>query len=109
MKKWLKIAALVTALAIIAGLCVFANALVGNPVSKWLATRTAEKHLEKVYGDTDFVIEKFGFNFKPSTISSWFFTVYKRASITVLPVLYIFSFETFDFTKFSQDLSVGAK
>ena len=63
-KKWLKIAALVAALGIIAGLCVFSNALVGNPVSKWLAKRTAEKHLEEVYGDTDFVIEKVGFNFK---------------------------------------------
>ena len=63
-KKWMKIAALVAALIIIAGLCVFANALVGNPVSKWLATRTAEKHLEEVYGDTDFEIEKIGFNFK---------------------------------------------
>jgi len=63
-KKWLKIAALVAALVIIAGLCVFANALVGNPVSKWLATRTAEKHLEEVYGDTDFEIETVGFNFK---------------------------------------------
>ena len=63
-KKWLKIAALVVALVIIAGLCVFANALVGNPVSKWLATRTAEKHLEEVYGDTDFVIDRIGFNFK---------------------------------------------
>ena len=62
--KGLKIAALVAALVIIAGLCVFANALVGNPVSKWLAVRTAEKHLEEVYGDTDFVIEKVGFNFK---------------------------------------------
>ncbi len=63
-KKWMKIAALIAALVIIAGLCVFANALVGNPVSKWLATRTAEKHLKEVYGDTDFVIEKIGFNFK---------------------------------------------
>lgn len=63
-KKWLKIAALVAALVIIAGLGIFANALVGNPLSKWLATRTAEKHLEEVYGDTDFVIEKIGFNFK---------------------------------------------
>lgn len=62
--KWLKIAALAAALIIIAGLCVFANALVGNPVSKWLATRTAEKHLEEVYGDTDFEIERVGFNFK---------------------------------------------
>lgn len=63
-KKWLKIGALIVALVIIAGLCMFANALVGNPVSKWLATRTAEKHLEEVYGDTDFEIEKVGFNFK---------------------------------------------
>lgn len=63
-KKWMKIAALIVALLIIAGLCVFANALVGNPVSKWLATRTAEKHLEEVYGDTDFEVERLGFNFK---------------------------------------------
>ena len=26
--------------------------------------RTAEKHLEEVYGDTDFKIERVGFNFK---------------------------------------------
>lgn len=63
-KKWLKIGALCVALVIIAGLCWFANALVGNPVSKWLATRTVERHLEEVYGDTDFVIERIGFNFK---------------------------------------------
>lgn len=63
-KKWLKFAALVAALIIIAGLCWFANALVGNPVSKWLAARTAEQHLEEVYGDTDFEIETVGFNFK---------------------------------------------
>ena len=63
-KKWVKKFALVAALAIIAGLCMFANALVGNPVSKWLATRTAEKHLEEAYGNTDFIIEKVGFNFK---------------------------------------------
>ena len=44
-KKHLKIAALILALAIIAGLCLFANALVGNPVSKALATRTAKGHL----------------------------------------------------------------
>lgn len=63
-KKWLKILALLAALAIVAGLCVFANALVGNPVSRWLATRTAEQHLEEVYGNTDFEIERIGFNFK---------------------------------------------
>lgn len=63
-KKKLKIVALVAALLIMAGIGWFANALVGNPVSKWLATRTAERHLQEHYGDTDFVIETVGFNFK---------------------------------------------
>lgn len=63
-KKWLKIGAFLAALLIIAGLGWFANGLVGNPVSKWLASRTAERHLEEVYGDTDFEIERVGFNFK---------------------------------------------
>ena len=63
-KKWIKIAALVAALVIVAGLGWFANALVGNPVSKWLAKRTVEKHLEEVYGNTDFEVERLGFNFK---------------------------------------------
>ena len=63
-KKWIKIAALVVALVIVAGLGWFANALVGNPVSKWLAKRTVEKHLEEVYGNTDFEVERLGFNFK---------------------------------------------
>ena len=63
-KKWLKIGALFAALVIIAGVCWFSNALVGNPVSKWLATRTAKAHLKEMYGDTDFEIERIGFNFK---------------------------------------------
>jgi len=63
-KKWLKIGAFVVALAIVAGLCLLANALVGNPVSKWLATRTAERHLEEVYPNTDYEIERVGFSFK---------------------------------------------
>ena len=63
-KKKFKIVALVAALLIRAGIGWFANALVGNPVSKWLATRTAERHLKEYYGDRDFVIETIGFNFK---------------------------------------------
>ena len=47
-KKILKILALVLALALIAGICVFANSLVGNPVSKMLVTKTAEKYLESI-------------------------------------------------------------
>ena len=46
-KRILKIAAFVFAIALIVGVCVFANALVGNPISKAMATNTAEKHIEK--------------------------------------------------------------
>ena len=54
-KKILKIAALVIAIALIIGVCWFANGLVGNPISKSLATRTAEKYIEENFPDTDFV------------------------------------------------------
>ena len=63
-KKILKITALCLALVLIAGVAFFANALAGNPVSKYLATKTAEKHIEEVYGDTDFVLERVTYNFK---------------------------------------------
>jgi len=81
-KKVLKIAALVFAIALIVGVCIFANALVGNPISKALATNTAEKHLEENYADKDFEIERVTFSFKdgyyhafiysPSSIDSEF-------------------------------------
>ena len=61
-KKHLKIAALVLALAIIAGLCLFANALVGNPVSKALATRAAKRHLADHY--PTYTLDQVGYSFK---------------------------------------------
>ena len=63
-KRILKIAAFVFAIALIVGVCVFANALVGNPISKAMATNTAEKHLEENYADKDFEIERVTFSFK---------------------------------------------
>ena len=81
-KRILKIAAFVFAIALIVGVCVFANALVGNPISKAMATNTAEKHIEENYGDKDFEIERVTFSFKdgyyhafiysPSSIDSSF-------------------------------------
>ena len=81
-KKVLKIIALVVAIALIVGVCVFANALVGNPISKWVATNTAEKHLEDKYNEKDFEVERVTFSFKdgyyhafvqsPSSIDSSF-------------------------------------
>ena len=63
-KRILKIAAFVLALALIVGVCIFANALVGNPISKAMATNTAEKHIEENYVDKDFEIERVTFSFK---------------------------------------------
>lgn len=81
-KKVLKMIALVVAIALIVGVCVFANALVGNPISKWVATNTAEKHLEDEYNEKDFEVERVTFSFKdgyyhafiqsPSSIDSSF-------------------------------------
>ena len=63
-KRILKIAAFVFAIALIVGVCVFANGLVGNPISKAVATKTAEKHIEENYADKDFEIERVTFSFK---------------------------------------------
>lgn len=81
-KKVLKILAFVVAIALIIGVSVFANALVGNPISKHIATNKAEKILEDKYSDKDFEIEKIVYSFKdgyyhvfiksPSSIDSSF-------------------------------------
>ena len=51
-KRLLKISALVVAVILIVGVALFANALVGNPISKMIAKHTAEEHLEEAYADS---------------------------------------------------------
>lgn len=63
-RRILKIAALLAALALIAVVCLFANSLVGNPISKALAKNAAETYLAETYGEKDFVLERVSFNFK---------------------------------------------
>lgn len=63
-RRGLKIAALVAALVLIAGIGWFANEVVGNPISKMLAENTAEKHLEENYSGTDFYVERTSYSFK---------------------------------------------
>ena len=63
-KRILKIVAFVFAIVLIVGVCVFANGLVGNPISKAVATNTAEKHLEENFADKDFEIERVFYSFK---------------------------------------------
>ena len=81
-KKILKTVAVIISIALVIGICVIVNAFVGNPISKHIATNTAEKHLEEKYSDRDFEIEKVIYNLKdgnyhafiksPSSIDSHF-------------------------------------
>ena len=64
MKKTKKIVALILAALLIAGVGVFANGVVGNPVSKWLVTNAAKNRLSEVYEDKDYEIERVTFSFK---------------------------------------------
>lgn len=49
---------------LIIGLCLFANALVGNPISKAIATKQAKVYLEKNYAEKGFELKKVSYNFK---------------------------------------------
>ena len=72
MKKILKIAALVVVLALIVGICWFANALVGNPVSKMLATKTAKEYIKENHPDEDYQLDAVTFNFKFACYNAYF-------------------------------------
>ena len=63
-KKHIKIIALIIAVILIIGLGVFANALLGNPISKMLATNTVKKHLTETYAGTDYYMERIAYSFK---------------------------------------------
>ena len=63
-KRILRISALAVALALTVGIILFANSLVGNPISKLVATNTAKNHLAEHYSNSDFVIEEVIFSFK---------------------------------------------
>ena len=63
-KRILKISALILALVLIAGVCVFANSLIGNPVSMALAKKTAEKYIEENHADKKLTVEDVTYSFK---------------------------------------------
>ena len=63
-RKVLKTIALIVSLILICMIIFFANAFMGNPVSRALAKRTAQKHLEENYAGTDYEIGSVGYDFK---------------------------------------------
>lgn len=98
-KKTLKIIAAFTAFAILAGIGWFADAMVGNPISKMLAEIVAEKHIAETYADTDFYVERISYSFKdgkyhafvksPTSIDTEF-----SLSITMLGKVYHDTYES---------------
>ena len=62
--KTKKILAFLAAVVLLAGVLLFASAFLGNPVSKLLAKRTAQKHLAEKYAGTDYKITSVDYSFK---------------------------------------------
>ncbi len=62
--KTCKIIAFIVAVILIIGVGLFANSIVGNPVSKAMAKSTAKKHLAATYSGTDYYIEEVSYSFK---------------------------------------------
>ena len=63
-KKFWKRLAVIVAILMIVALAVFANAFIGNPVSKMLAQNTAEEILKTKYKNKDYQIDDVVYSFK---------------------------------------------
>ena len=63
-KRILKLAAFAAALALLAGVLWFSNGLLGNPVSKFLAARSARSYLADRYPGADFQVDAVNYSFK---------------------------------------------
>jgi len=62
--RWLRFTLAAAAVAILCGVLVFANGLVGNPLCKAIAKNHAEKMITQQFDEPDLEIERVGFNFK---------------------------------------------
>ena len=97
-KKVLKIIALVIAIALIVGVCWFANALNGNPLSKMLAEKAVVAYLAENYAHTDYYVEKLAYSFK---FGNYYAHIRSETSMDTQFTLYIdmignVYFDTFD-------------
>ncbi len=63
-RAWVKALCLAAALVLTAGVGLFANAFVGNPVSYFLAQSGAKKYLSEKYAGTDYALDSVSFSFK---------------------------------------------
>ena len=67
MKKIARIAAIILAIVLIMGIGVVTNSLVGNPVSKYLATNKFKDYIGEHYKELDLHVEDVSYNFKYGT------------------------------------------
>ena len=72
--KLLKIAAFCTAVLLVAGLGIFANGFIGNPVSEWMAKKAAEEYLAAYYADSDYEIDRVSYSFKDGYYYAYVFS-----------------------------------
>ena len=84
--KTLRVLAFLLALVLLAGLIWFANAMNGNPVSAMLAKRTAKDYLAETFPDTDYYVERIGYNFKDG---NYYAHIRSHTSIDTQFTLYI--------------------
>lgn len=64
MKRITRILCIIISMALIAGLLWFANTMMGNPISRTLASRAAKDFLSDRFSDTDYQIERITYSFK---------------------------------------------
>ena len=56
--------AFLTAVILIIGLCILANMFVGNPVSRIIASKAAEKYIGENFEDTPYFVDKVDYSFE---------------------------------------------
>ena len=102
--KALKITAFILAVVLIAGISWFANALVGNPLSKHLADRSAEKYINEVYPEKDFMVREVKYDFK---VGCLFAKIYSPRSIDSDFTLHIDFFGKILYDTYEYDVTTG--
>lgn len=102
--KILKIGALALAILLIVGVLLFANSLVGNPISHALATSTAKNHLAKTYADTDYKLTGVSYSFKDGYYHAG---IESESSIDTHFTLTIDSFGNLKYDNFDQYVLSG--
>lgn len=103
-RKALKITAFILAVALICGVGFFANALVGNPLSKYLASRSAERYISEVFPENDFIVRDVKYDFK---MCGYYARIYSPRSIDSNFELRIDFFGKVNYDTYEYEVTTG--